>query len=468
MIGRGLLATLSFIVMESLAFYVVSLVLAGGAGGDGPAYLTVLLGLLGGFGLARLLQRFDLSAPVLAVAGAGGTVLLLTILLNLQYNPGGNPLSFSWFAGFAESPDGYLQTRWPETWGAFIVCAAWLRGVWLAQQEINYGLVLTSFSIGLVIFVVTLLFGQSTNAGDWINLAALPFFMTGLLSLALVQLWNAETTSGRAAHGPWIGVVIGTVAGLGLISALLGLFPLGLFYRLLAPVGLLTLRIIDLLIYAIALPISWLVTQILSRLVSEDTQWEINPRTATDAAQQAQEQGERSAFLGFLVVLFKFLFVLAVVALVAYILYRIFRHLRRRNARAGDEIREAVDSEGGLGSDLNALFRGLLNRWRRGDGGGREPDLPPGARRVRRLYLEMLDDAESKGAPRPPPATPHEFAPDLTRTYHAAAPQRLSDRFAAARYGRVEPTADEIALLEREMAETRGGERNPSPGPSPR
>lgn len=455
MVTRGRLATLSFVVMESLVFYVVSLVLAGGAGGSGPAYITVFLGMLGGLGIARALARLDLSPVALAVAGAAGTVVALTLLLNLQYNLGGNPLSFSWFTGFAESPDGYLQTRWPQTWGVLVVSAAWIRGVWIAQQEVSYGLVLTSFSVGLIIFVVELLFGQATRAGEWINLAALPFFLSGLLTLALIQLHGAEGASGRAAQGPWVQIVAGTVAALGLISALLGLFPLGLLYRLLAPVGVLLLRIIDLLIYAIALPISWLVTQLLSRIVNENAEWRIDPRTASEAAEQVQEQGERSAFLGFLVVLFKFFFVLLVVAVVAYVLYRIFRYLRRRTGGTGDEIRETVDSEGGLGNDLNALFRGMLNRWRRGDRSLREPELPPGARRVRRLYLDLLDDAETRGMARPPPATPREFAPDLSRVYQGPAAGRLSDRFADARYGRVEPTREEIAHLEREVEEAR-------------
>ncbi|MGE0544942.1 MAG: DUF4129 domain-containing protein [Dehalococcoidia bacterium] len=450
MMKRGLLTTLSFIVMESLVLYVISLVLAGGAGGSGPAYPTVLLAMLGGYGLVRGLLRFDLSVPALVVLGAGGTVLALTVLLNVQYNTGGNPLSFSWFTGFANSPDEYLQSRWPQTWGVLVICAGWVRGVWIAQRDMTYGLVLMSFSIGLVIFVITLLFGQSTHAGDLINLAALPFFLSGLFTLALIQLQVAEESGGHAARGPWMQVVLGTVAGLGVISALLGLFPLGLANRLLAPVGLLVLRIIDLLIYAIALPVSWIVTFLLSRLVNENSEWRVDTRFATDTAEQVEEQGDQSVFIGFLLTLFKFLFVLLVVAIVAFILYRIFRRLRRPTTRTGDEVREAIDAEGGLGRDLNALFRGLMNRWRRG-GAEKEPDLPPNARRVRRMYLDLLEDAEGRGAPRPPAATPHEFAPSLSETYQAAGPVRLSDRFAGARYGREEPTAEEVAALEREV-----------------
>ncbi|MGH2583443.1 MAG: hypothetical protein ACRDJE_00850, partial [Dehalococcoidia bacterium] len=124
------MATLSFLVMESLIWYAAAQFLAGGAGGRGPAYVTVLLATLGGFGLARALQRFDLSSLPLVLIGGVATIVPLVVLLNLQYNAGGNPLSFDWLAGVVDSPDTYLQTRWPQTWGVVIVSAAWLRSVW--------------------------------------------------------------------------------------------------------------------------------------------------------------------------------------------------------------------------------------------------------------------------------------------------------------------------------------------------
>jgi hypothetical protein len=455
MLSRNLVAVGCFLVMESLIFYAVAHMLAGGAGGSGPAYITVLLATLAGFGLTRGLQRLDLSVPVLVAAGAGSTVLVLTVLLNLQYNTGGNPLSFSWLFGFAESPDQYLQTRWPQTWGVVIVCAAWIRSVWTAQRDFTYGLVLTSFSIGLFVFVLTLIFGQSSRAGERISFAALPFFMSGLLTLALVRIQAVEESEGSAARGPWLQIVVGTVAALGVVSAILGLFPLGLLNRLLAPVGILLLRILDIVILAIALPISWIAIFILSMITGRDVERPQLSQLASEGAERVQQEGTQSPLLGFLLVIFKFLFVLLVLAIVAYVLYLIFRRLRRPATRSGDELRESIEGEGGLGDDLNALWRGLLDRLRRPAGPEREPPLSANARKVRRLYLDLLADAEMKGSPRPPPATPGEFAPELDRTYHATTPTRLSDRFAAVRYGREEPAGEEVESIEREINDLR-------------
>jgi hypothetical protein len=451
---RDRAATLAFLVMEALVFYVVVSLLARGAGGNGPNVLTVIVAMLVGFGFARLLQRFDVSPVPLAIGGAVVTILALTILLNVQYNTGANPLSFGWLTGFADSPDGFLQTRWPQTWGVIIVTAVWLRAVIAAQHELSYPHVLLSFSIGLVIFVVALIFGQGSRIHDHINYSALPFFICGLIALALLQLRRAGEPDSDVTHGPWIAVVLGTVGTLTLLSAVLGFFPLGFFYWLLRPLGILLLRVLDIVIYLIALPIGWLVTFLIVRVFGRNFEMPVTQEAATQVAEEAQRQGERGALLGFLLVVFKFLFVLAVLAIAAYIIYRVFRYLRRREQRA-EEVRESVEREGSLGEDLNALWRGMLGRFNRPRARLQEPELPDGARRVRRLYLDLLDDAETRGTVRRPPATPHEFAPDLSRAYVGPAPERLTERFAAARYGRVSPSREEVAALERDVNEAK-------------
>src|SRR5262245_44281433 len=114
MLAPSRLATLSYLLMESLVWYALASVLAGAGGGTGPLYLTVLLSILGGFLLTRGLQRFELSPVAVVGVGAGVTILALTILLNVQYNAGGSVLSLGWLTGFAGSPDGFLQSRWPQ------------------------------------------------------------------------------------------------------------------------------------------------------------------------------------------------------------------------------------------------------------------------------------------------------------------------------------------------------------------
>ena len=447
------IATVCLLVMESLVWFVLAAVMAGGAGGAGPAYITVLLAVLGGFWLARGLQRFDLQPKTLAMIGGVLSLIALTVLLNLQYNPGGSPLSLGWLTGFVAAPDEYLRPRWPATWGVLFVAAAWARAVQVAHQELRYRLALGSFSVGLGVIVVTLLLGQASRVEDAINNAALPFFIAGLLTLALVHLHRAGPRAAEIVRGPWLPVMIGTIVGLVVVSAAIGLFPLDLLNRLLAPLGVLALLILDVVILLIALPIGWLVGQLLKLIYGPDGPTPPEPnRLASETAERFQ-QGDPPAVIAFFLLVFKLLFLLLLAALVAYVVYRVFRRLRRP-ASAEVEVRESVYREGGLSEDLGALTRGLLGRFRRADT-AREPALPPPILRLRRLYLRVLDDAAARGTARPPAATPHEFAPELARTFGTPAPARLSDRFAAARYGRVEPSADELRALERELGELR-------------
>jgi Domain of unknown function (DUF4129) len=457
-------ATLSFLVMESLMWFVLATVLAGGSGGDGPAYITVLVATLGGFGLARTLQRFELEATTLVGAGGAVSVLALLVMLNIQYNAGGSPLSLSWLGGFTSSPDGFLASRWPQTWGGIVVVAAWFRAVQVAQHDFTYNLVLGSFSVGLGLVVLVVLFGQASRVDSAINAAALPFFVAGLFALSLTQLRRAAQVDADFVRGPWLPVVLGTVGGLALVSIAIGAFPIDFFNRVLAPVGMLALRLLDVVILVIALPIGWLLTQIITRLLGrEGFEWPRPNQLATQTAERVHHTGDQNVFAAFFLVVFKFLFVLAIAAVLAYVIYRIFRKLRRPS-RGADEVRESVYREGGLGADLAALFRGMFSRMNRGEG-LREPSLPAGILRLRRLYLRVLDDAAERGTVRPPPATPREFSPALTSAFDSPVPERLSERFAAGRYGRVEPSREELAALERAVGEL-GGPHPPARPPN--
>jgi hypothetical protein len=410
----------------------------------------VLIATFGGFGLVRGLQRFDISALARVVVGAGFSLVALQVLLGFQYNAAGNPLSLGWLGGFLAHPDGYLTPRWHAVWGVLVVSAAWFRGVWSAQRDFSHTLVFTSFSAGVGIFVLLLVLGQASRSRDAVNLAALPFFACGLAALALIELRRAERVDAGFLRGPWPLVVLGTVGGLAVVSAAVGLFPLDLLYALLAPVGRLALAALDLIILIIALPIAWMLEKVLRALLGR-SDFNLNrpQQPASNAAEELRRQSEREPALAFLLIVVKVLLLVALAALVAYVLYRVFRRLRRPE-RTDDEIHESIAGAGSLGDDLGALFRGLLGRFRRG-GDRHEPPLGENALRVRRLYLRMLERGEGKGVARPPAATPHEFAPTLDDAFASRVPDELTERFAAARYGRVDQSQEELARLEREV-----------------
>lgn len=448
---RRRLADLSMLTTESLALFVLGAALGAAGNGEGPSFITVFMAMLGGFYLVRFLVHFDTGRTALIGAAIAVTALALLVLLNLQYDPSAGPLSLRWVRGLADDPEGFLAGKSSAVFGVLLVTFAWFRAVSVAQRELTYVSALASYTVGLLLVVVLLLFGEGSRARTGINAAALPYLMLGLLTLSLVHLSRAEYQQGDLLRGPWLPTLVITIGALALIAGVVGLFPLDALNTLLAPVGMLALRILDLVILVIALPLALLVAWLI-RLVTGRDKFELPPprQAASDAADRLQEQAQQGGPPEFIVVLTKALFLLALLAAVAYGLWHAYRWLRRPlRGNENDETREWL-REGGLGDDLGALLGGLLGRFRRPPS-EREPALPEGVLAVRRLYVRALERAAAAGAARPPGSTPAEFAPTLVETLHTPAAATLSDRFAAARYGLVVPLPGSLAEVEREI-----------------
>jgi hypothetical protein len=443
-------ADMSMLTTEALALFMIGAALAAGAGGDGPSFVTVCVAMFGGFYLVRFLLHFDTGKPALIGTASALSVVTLLALLNLQYNLSGGPLSLHWFHLLTDNPDAFLSRNWPVGWGVIMVSFAWFRAVTVAQRELTYQAALASYSVGLVMVVTVLLLGQGSRAEVALDAAALPYFMLGLLTLSLVHLSRAEYNQGDFLRGPWLLTLAGTVGTLTVISAAIGLFPIDLLNTLLAPVGNLVLRLLDVVILIIALPIGLLVSWLINLFTGgRGLQFPQSSQPASDTAEELRKRAAEGGPPEFLVIVAKTIFIMALFSGVAYLVWRFFRRLYRP-LRSDEETRESLSGEGGLGDDLGALLSGLLGRFRR-PAGEQEPLLPDAILMVRRLYVRTLRRAEAAGTPRPAAATPGEFAPALAETLATPAALRLSDGFAAARYGLSPPSAAELAELDRDL-----------------
>lgn len=450
MMQRRVLAELLLIATESLAVFMVAAALAGAARGDGPAYPFVLIAMLGGFGLVRLLLKFDTGRPALIAAAACASVLAVMIILNLGYAPERGPLSLYWLSRLLYHTNQVMRQQLWAVMGVVCVGAAWLRGAALAQREVSYTSALASYTLGLVLVVALLLFGQGAHAAPAFDAAALPYFMLGLLTLSVIHLSRAEHHHGDMLRGPWALTLAGTVAVMAAVSAAIGLLPIGLLNTALGAVANVVLTVISVVLFIIALPIAYLIYWLLKPLLGRYQQWQPPRRESTGETIQRIQESSQNGQPELLVVLFKVIFLAAVFALAGYIIWRAYRRLRRPLRLDSDELHETVQHEGSLGDDLGALMRGLLGRFRR-SAPPPEPDLPPDLLAVRRLYLRALEKSAAEGSPRPPASTPAEFAPTLAGTLHTPAAERLSEHFAAARYGRLATHQPELSELEREI-----------------
>ena len=450
MFSRQRIAEWTVLAAEAVALYMLATVLAQGAAGRGPSYPAMAAALFGGFALVRGLGRFEIGSTAVTAVAIAGTLLGLGVLLTLQYDPQHLPISLGWIADLAADPDRTLLGRWGVVWGSVLLIAAWFRGVMAAQRSLTHQGALLSFTIGLIIVVLALLFGQATSAAAAVDRAAMPFFTLGLLSLALVHLGRADDGSTTAARAPWLLTLLATVGGLVLVAALVGIFPIDLLNTVLAPVGTLALKLLDLLIFIIAVPLYFIIS-FLVRLVTGGRQLEFpTPQNLAsegfDRLQRAPEQGGPPELLALLL---KTIVLGTVLALTGYLVWRVFRRLNKPlNRRQEGELHEAIQGDG-LGADMNALMDALLGRFRRGDAS--PVRVQSELARVRAAYVKALARAEKHGAVRAPALTASEFAPALATALETPAAATLSDRYVAARYGGIWPDGGEVATLEREI-----------------
>ncbi|MCG6536562.1 MAG: DUF4129 domain-containing protein, partial [Syntrophales bacterium LBB04] len=133
---------------------------------------------------------------------------------------------------------------------------------------------------------------------------------------------------------------------------------------------------------------------------------------------------------------------------------QIFEWLRQRLANG--EGAEVEPISGAFGEDVVRLFKAVMNlllKWLRflgwpfGRAVGRR-NLSPEAKTVRQVYRQMLLWAASKGCPRDPSQTPHEYLKRLLEWLPEAKGELglLTDHYVNARYG---PSASAPGELER-------------------
>lgn len=445
---RGSLANVALLVMESLSLFILAGLLSGIGGKSGPGVPAFLIASFGGFGLARGLQRFDLSRRTLIVAGSLISVLVLWLLGSIEYGGLVAVGDLSPLAGLASDPVREMDGHWPAIAGLAVLCLAWARGAIAgSQMTLSRPAALGALTAALAIIVVGLSLGRGAVSAAAIESAAFPAFIAGLLALALLNLGQSEHIKDDSWRGPWSLILLGSIGGLALVAAASGLVPMGLLDRLLVPLGTLVLLLLDLIIYAIALPIviilNWILTYALRGRL-HPLQFPIRP--TSQAAQRLQHQSHRSGLMLVLTGLAHLLLLAALLAVVAFVLWWVFSRLRRQSPASGGVVREPVEHEFGLGSDLRSalahLRRRLVRRAR-----APEPALTPKLLLLRRLYLATLDRGVAAGIRRPPAATPREFARELRDGLEVPAAELLSHRFSDGRYGLVEPSEEQLRWL---------------------
>ncbi|HEY8491642.1 MAG TPA: DUF4129 domain-containing protein [Dehalococcoidia bacterium] len=438
------------LAMEALWVYAAAALLAAGAlGGEAPSVAAALAAAFGGFGLARLLLHLEAPAGLLRAAWTAATVAGLAVLAGLDYREDLRLWELGRAAALAAHPGETLRLHLDAAVGVAALGLLWVRSGLRARTPLQHGAVVLSFSLGFGVVLAALALAPAFEPAPPVGRAALPFFALGLLALALTQGRRLDLASDVPSRRAWTATVAATLAAL-LGAALLATLAPALDARgVLLPVAHAVLWLLDLAILVVLIPAIWLTIQIL-RLVFwlfGGPEREVRPEPPQSPLRDLAQQSDGALWQEVLAQVLQGAAVLAAVVLLVFLVAWAFRRFFRP-AERGDGVPETVTGAGSLGEDLRALWRGLAARLRPTEPGA-EPVLPPGARRVRALYLAMLRRAAEEGLERPPPATPREFGPALAAHFGSSVPEDVTEAFVAARYGAREPAAGEVEELER-------------------
>ena len=400
----------------------------------------------------------------------GGLAALLAVRLD-QYPGGGVVEWLAPFVGALAVVVGQFSAA-PLAFGLGLYL--WWRGVRLGSQHASYVDVESAFRWGiarLVAFGVVMALTTRPSALRSLEAPTTPFvvgfFFVSLLTLSLGRLESLRTRTRRVAvNSQWFGALV-AIAGVVVLAALLlgQLVSFDVLIVVSRPLFELLGQVLVLLLYAVVIPLSyvveWVIYLVLSLLRPSLGQPPPLPPQPSDVDDWLQRMF--SQFIPSEVLLA--LKVAAAAALVLAALWIVARATSRWRASsieadATNEERDSVfDAQRAWKVVLGWLRRRFGRRVPRpseaatvaGDGlvGGRSGQLWS----VRELYRHLLQVGDAAGAPRALATTPFEHLPSLARSLEPAEGlQDLTDAYVAARYAESEPSAAETAALQDELA----------------
>jgi hypothetical protein len=444
-----------------VAFF-IALITEGGQ----PSFPAVLLVVFLSFAISRVLQNSDLSLGIIRVWGTLLSFLLFYMIVRVDFFGDWRFWDFDWANSLFYNAEETLRDRGPVIVGVPLLWVFWLRGILRGQQQLGWENVLGTFGIGVLILATVLVFAGMTDAPALVGQLAIPYVAVGLIAIALAHSARAEDEAGKPFSTTWLAAIGGSIIVLGGIAAGLALFDLGAATagaRSAAESGSSAagdaIRFVA-WPFLMALEYLFIATRWLLYLIlgTPDPQ----PRELPDELQQCitsllgaglttdeararclQEAPETRQLPAWAQLGVRIMVTTVVVGALLLLTALLFARFRKRDQLS--ELKESVYQEGRLATDLGNMLNSLLGRLRPNIHLKREHVDP-----VRKLYFDMLEDAEERGVRRQPYQTPLELAPTLDERFHAPTPHRITDAFDDVRYGHHPAHAEEARRLREE------------------
>ncbi len=467
-VTRGTLLLMEALWTYALVAFVVALV---GKGGN-PSLAGVCAVVFLSYGISRALQDSDLSLGVIRAWGTILSLLLFYAIVRADFFADWRFWDFQWANDMFNHTERTLANRSGEIFGVLLLWGFWMRGILRGQEHLGFDDILSTFGVGVLIIAGVEVFeGSIDDSPALIGQIAIPYAAVGLAAIGLAHAGRASEESKRPFSRVWIAAAGTVIVAVGAVSVVLALFDLVAATEAVQSAGGSLAGVAKSVGHYLAWPLiqvmevmfaalRWLLTLILGKPNPPVAQTEtgamstcvqqqiLNGLTAEQAAKACEETTRHLPEWVKLIV--RFLVALPVVGLIALMTAVLFRRFRKRLGQA--ETKESTYQEGRLAADLSGFLGNLLNRLRPNIHLGRD-HLDP----ARRLYFDMLDDAEGRGIRRALGQTPLELAPRLQESFHAEVPGRITDAFDDARYGSRPPPEPEVRRLRDEWDAVRDG-----------
>lgn len=445
-------------------------------GGGSIGHWWIFGVILAARGLTGRLRSFEPRLMRNALVVLAGLLCIL-LVSRIAAFPGLALTDSHWLADVAARPVQLWAGVEPVDLILLVALVCWIRGIAFGRGASSFEDVQGTFVWGIAALVTALLViavvPVSSAASPLGSEAIVGFLGAGLLSVALARIdeINSEQRRhqdfelGLGAH--WaLTLVVVLVVLLGVAVALSGVLTFDRIAALLQPLGVALDFLLAVILYAVAVPIGFLLEGFvwLVRLLLGKPAKPPQPPNFGNLAQRTNPNQPTTGLSPEMAAIFHLVAGAVVVVLVGLALYRSLVWWSDLDRVEGvPELRDFVVGW----ADLRAAARRWLRRLfrRRDEAQTIAPastaigmaDDRPGHRTVREIYREFLRLGRRLGIPRGSAVTPLEYARTTagSRSGLAGPLGRLTSRYVAVRYGETEADDEMVTESQRALDEIR-------------
>jgi len=435
--------------MEVCWFYPWLLLLSGAASGRRIPFVVVLCLFLGVTYLTRLFHQRAVRLSLQRSATVSLALLCSLLLLRLYIYVGYPVSDLSWL-GHLVWDLGNVMQRIPPALVIFVaVLYIWLRGIQLAQRELDVESVGFSFRAGIIAFLwlfLLSLLGSPADATPY----AFAFFFVGLVAVALGRI-ESVSQSRLGIRSPfnlsWLAILLGAtlvVSALSLLATrVFSLQNVLLLGRWVRPAADLLGKLAYPLLLVVAMVLEGLISILIrffSGLLGGEASQELPIlRIAEQLQEQLQQMQPTEGVLLFVLQLIKWVFLgsalLMALAILVFSISRVRKSLESQRLADHDSVWDADEvareAEDAVLNRWQRLLAALQARWARLQ--GEEFSLAS----IRQVYVSLVKLATASGVPRRQAQTPYEYAAALLRSFPGSAEEigLITEAYVRTHYG---------------------------------